>query len=225
MSSPQGRVTGTFSCARTGPGAIDVDFAADADASLEGLALLPNWTIEATLVDGGPGQVNLIGDVTMNTLLGTIEFALGGTIHLDGAPDGILAENQKLSISAVRSGGDDLVIHTRTVVEDGVVVDVEPLVLGENPPPLATVRATPNPLGPKTQIAYTLSGPATGAIRLYAADGRLVRTIESGRFAAGEHRIPFDGRDDSGRRLAAGGYFLRFETDLVQAAAKMFVLH
>ena len=44
-----------------------------------------------------------------------------------------------------------------------------------------------------------------------------------GRFDTGQHEYAFDGKDDQGRKLALGGYFIRFETDKVQVAGKLLV--
>jgi hypothetical protein len=224
LSSSFGSVNGTFSLVRTGDGTIDFDFTSISYSGLADVVLLPLWSIDATLVDGGPGQVNIFGKATMSNFLGTVPFILGGTIHLDGNPAGVLLANQEINQTARLTMDDGITLHTRTLVEDGVTVDVEPMVLGANLPPLATVRASPNPLEPSTQIAYTLTHEATGSIRIYDLGGRAVRTIAEGRLEPGEHRIPFDGRDDAGRPIAAGGYFIKMQTDRVNVGGKLFVV-
>jgi hypothetical protein len=40
-----------------------------------------------------------------------------------------------------------------------------------------------------------------------------VRTLVSGPVEAGRHAIVWRGRDDRGRAVASGVYFVRFETD------------
>ena len=117
-------------------------------------------------------------------------------------------------------------MHTRTTVVDGVTADVPPLSPGTNPPPLATVRAVPNPLSASTRIVYTLTHPADGVDpdllrrRPVRANVRAGGTSRSARTS-----IPFDGKDDDGHRLAAGAYFIRLETDKVKVAGKLFVVN
>jgi hypothetical protein len=224
LSSSFGGVNGTFSIARIGDNTIGFDFTSISSSGLADQPLLPHWTIEATLVDGGPGQVNLFGTAAMSSFLGTVPFTLGGTIHLEGNPTGTLAANQEINQTAKLTVGEGITLHAWTTVEDGVTVDVEPLILGTNLPPLATVRATPNPLQPSTQIVYNLTHEAAGSIRIYDLGGRIVRTIAEGRFEPGRHQIPFDGRDDAGRPIAGGGYFIKMQTDRVNVGGKLFVV-
>jgi flagellar hook assembly protein FlgD len=49
------------------------------------------------------------------------------------------------------------------------------------------------------------------ALRLYDVSGRLVRTLVRGPMAAGVHRATWDGRDDGGRSVGSGVYFVRYD--------------
>ncbi|MEZ4652595.1 MAG: FlgD immunoglobulin-like domain containing protein, partial [Candidatus Eisenbacteria bacterium] len=117
-----------------------------------------------------------------------------------------------------------LTLHTRTSVEDAQIVEVPEGSLGDNPPPLALVHAQPNPWQPGGRIAFELSHEASGWVRVYSSEGRMVREIADGRFEPGLHEIAFDGRDANGRELPAGGYFLRLQTDAVQAAGRLIIV-
>jgi len=226
LTAPEGTVQGGFTLLRTGPSTIDLDFEATSSAGHGGLAFEPEWTTEATLYDAGPGGVTITGTVTMTEPGGSIDFVLTGMLTFEGAPDGRLPDPQILQQSARREeGGGSLVIHTRTHMESGAILSEVPhLVLGDNPVPQAVVRARPNPLQADTRVHYRLSRPLTGSIAIYSTDGRLVRMLHEGRLEAGEHEIAFDGRDGAGRRLAAGGYFVRLSTDQVTASGKLLVL-
>ncbi|NNE43087.1 MAG: choice-of-anchor D domain-containing protein [Gemmatimonadetes bacterium] len=48
-------------------------------------------------------------------------------------------------------------------------------------------------------------------LRVVDVSGRRVRQLAAAPYASGEHRIVWDGRDDSGRRGAAGIYFVRLQ--------------
>ncbi len=44
---------------------------------------------------------------------------------------------------------------------------------------------------------------------MYDARGRLVRDFGRRAYAAGEHAVTWDGRDDAGRAAASGVYYVR----------------
>jgi flagellar hook assembly protein FlgD len=49
-------------------------------------------------------------------------------------------------------------------------------------------------------------------LQVFDAAGRAVRTLAQGRMDAGTHTATWNGRDDSGRELAHGIYFVRLVT-------------
>lgn len=82
---------------------------------------------------------------------------------------------------------------------------------GPAPRAFGLARTYPNPFHPRTTIEYVM--PAEGPMRLavFDASGRQVRVLADKRLAAGKHVAAWDGRDDGGKLLASGVYFLRFE--------------
>ncbi len=86
-------------------------------------------------------------------------------------------------------------------------------VLGLAPtlPAVESVRlvATPNPFLTGSTLAFTLARAEAVTVGVYDLGGRRVRSLEAGRLAAGPHRFEWNGRDDRGRRVAAGVYFAR----------------
>lgn len=225
MSSSLGPVNGTFGISRADVNNLNFDFTSRSANGLHGLDYLNTAQIHATLVPAGPGQVNIYGTVTMDRTSGPLNFSLGGTIHLDGAPGQTLAANQSIDATVRIDVGGSLVVHTRTTVVDGVTVDVAPLSVGANPAPAATIRAVPNPARPNaSRIVFTLTHAATGAVNIHSVDGRVVRTLASGTFEPGTHEIPFDGKGDDGRDLSRSAYFLHLDTDVVQAVGKLSIV-
>jgi aminopeptidase N len=65
----------------------------------------------------------------------------------------------------------------------------------------------PNPFTSVTVISFETSKPQTIALRVFDIEGRMVRTLERGRVAAGLHRVTWDGNADDGRPVAPGVYF------------------
>jgi hypothetical protein len=76
----------------------------------------------------------------------------------------------------------------------------------------ARLRVSPNPANPMAEVQFDLERSSPVALVVYDVRGRLVRRLESGEFGAGTHQVQFDGRDDRGRALASGIYFVRLET-------------
>jgi len=76
-------------------------------------------------------------------------------------------------------------------------------------PGFALYEAYPNPAGGRSELRYSLPRTAPVAVRVYSADGGLVRTLVDGVRPAGLSRIAWDGRDDAGRRAVRGVYYCR----------------
>ncbi|NIR51631.1 T9SS type A sorting domain-containing protein [candidate division KSB1 bacterium] len=70
----------------------------------------------------------------------------------------------------------------------------------------------PNPFNPSTVIRFKLPEAAQVTLTIYDVLGRRVRTLVSNAaYAAGVHKLTWDGRDDSGNSAASGVYVYRIE--------------
>lgn len=76
-------------------------------------------------------------------------------------------------------------------------------------PAAATLRAFPNPGRGDFSIRLTSSRAGFAAAAIFDAAGRRVRRLHEGGVSAGSHDWRWDSRDDAGRRLEGGVYFLR----------------
>lgn len=70
----------------------------------------------------------------------------------------------------------------------------------------------PNPAPGATRLAYALPRATALSLRVYDLAGRHVRTLLAGVAAAGPGETIWDGRDDTGRMLPGGVYFVRLAT-------------
>ena len=86
---------------------------------------------------------------------------------------------------------------------------------GASPPPAVATLAQnfPNPFNPRTSIAFALARPGAADLAVYDLEGRLVRRLAAGTFAAGAHVMTWQGDDDAGNAAASGAYFYRLRTD------------
>lgn len=82
----------------------------------------------------------------------------------------------------------------------------------------------PNPLNPQTTIQYGLPKDDRVSLRVYNLLGQEVRALVNERKDAGIHTIIWDGRDESGRKVSSGSYFLRLETVQHTATKKLCVV-
>ena len=86
----------------------------------------------------------------------------------------------------------------------------------------------PNPFNPETWIPYQLAESLDVSIAIYAADGKLVRTLELGHQPLGIYESRsraayWDGRNELGERVASGIYFYTLTAGNSIATRKMLI--
>ncbi|MBD3336122.1 MAG: hypothetical protein GF355_11465 [Candidatus Eisenbacteria bacterium] len=92
-------------------------------------------------------------------------------------------------------------------------------------------RATPamleirsNPLHLESELCFTLRETAEIRLEIFDAGGRRLAVPAAGRYTAGEHAVTWAGRDDRGRPLGPGVYFVRLQANGVASIRKLVVL-
>jgi hypothetical protein len=70
----------------------------------------------------------------------------------------------------------------------------------------------PNPSRAGTAVSYRLPAAQPVLVTVHDLRGRLVRTLQDGGAAFGEHRLEWDGRGGDGRRAPAGVYLIKLRT-------------
>jgi hypothetical protein len=91
----------------------------------------------------------------------------------------------------------------------------------ENRPPVFQLfQNYPNPFNSSTMIWYHLPDvgyqPAEVEITVYNLLGKVVRTLVKARQYPGEHKVLWDGKDDSGKEVGSGIYFYRLKVSGLQ---------
>lgn len=83
--------------------------------------------------------------------------------------------------------------------------------------------AQPNPFNPLTEVVYSV--PQSGPVRLSVFDprGRRLADLVHADQPGGEHRVRWEGRDQSGRSLASGLYILVLETGGQRLTSKVML--
>ncbi len=82
----------------------------------------------------------------------------------------------------------------------------------------------PNPFNPSTTITFQIRQAGKVAIRIHDVHGRLVRTLLDEHKPAGEFSVIWNGRDDTGQRVASGIYVYRLTAGNFAEAKKMILL-
>jgi hypothetical protein len=66
----------------------------------------------------------------------------------------------------------------------------------------------PNPFNPSTEMGYTLLSPGDVRIAVYDVLGREITVLDQGWKPEGSGSVRWDGRDNAGRGVASGLYFI-----------------
>ena len=161
-----------------------------------GLATSPAWTYDGDQAGERLGDmVTILGDVDRDAF----EDIGAGALYHDNA--------------FVDSGRAFLFYGCA----DELTTRVSPVAEGERPLALAGA----NPFFGATRVMYSLSRPRSVRLRVADVAGRTVRNLARGLEAAGEHDAWWDGRDDDGRVVGAGVYFVELKTSVATGAVKV----
>jgi hypothetical protein len=90
--------------------------------------------------------------------------------------------------------------------------------------PWRLLPATPNPFNPHTRLQVQTPHASQVSWRIHDARGALVRTIVRGALPAGLNERIWDGRDDRGRDVASGTYYMIVEGDGYTGRQKLTLL-
>ncbi len=113
-----------------------------------------------------------------------------------------------------RNGTVDLVVPTRETGQIRIFYNLpDPSATGgPMPAPAVSLAVRPNPSQDTAHL--TLRGALGNRVEIVDAAGRLVRSFSTAGRAAQEQCIVWDGRDDAGRLVAPGVYFVRTGTPM-----------
>jgi len=83
----------------------------------------------------------------------------------------------------------------------------------------------PNPMtGGKTNISLDIDRPSYIRLEIIDAEGRSIRTVANAKFPSGQFDWEWDGRSDSGSRVANGVYFTTMWVDNLPQVEKLLVV-
>ena len=131
------------------------------------------------------------------------------------------------TISAVDSAGNQSAASAQVCA-----ATLPTSVSGDSPQPLEfkLLPNYPNPfgrglIGAETEINFQLPEKVEVEVRIYNLFGEEIRTLVQTSYAAGHHRVRWDGKDRRGNTAVNGVYFCRLRAGGVSRVMKMTVLH
>jgi photosystem II stability/assembly factor-like uncharacterized protein len=89
-----------------------------------------------------------------------------------------------------------------------------------SPTAFALHQNYPNPFNPSTLLSFDLPQPGEVRLDVYDMQGRQVKTVAAGAYAAGHHSVKWYGTNNTGVAVSSGVYFYRLT---LQSAATPFV--
>ncbi|RKZ13808.1 hypothetical protein DRQ53_12795 [bacterium] len=157
-----------------------------------------------------PGWPRYLGDQSWSV-------PAAGDIDLDGRVELVVLTNSEVRVWEMEQGPDtaqrqwpmygyDAQRTSCLACDEDVVTAVGP----DTQISTSVLRAPyPNPAVSIVQLSYSLAARSGIRLEVFDLRGRRVRTLRAGEFAAGNHRVIFDGRDHGGELLARGVYLVR----------------
>ncbi|MBD3162557.1 MAG: glucose dehydrogenase [Candidatus Eisenbacteria bacterium] len=117
----------------------------------------------------------------------------------------------------VEDGFGELYVVDRAGTSSGEIYKILPDPAGVGDLPIGDAphlsMARPNPSNAAVRLRLTLPHATTAQVAVVDVEGRRIRSLRSGRFGAGTETLVWDGNDATGRRVAAGVYFIRALVD------------
>jgi hypothetical protein len=182
-----------------------------AEASADAGASLP---LTLTLTELSP----LFGERSVPALTDARGWPLVAIAPVDLAPGGAAACPITFAVPALAIGVDTLTLTVRDAAgETRLTRSLVLTVSGAGPaPPVAPVfaleRPSPTPFRATTRIGFALPVEALVRLEVFAPGGGRVRTLATGTMEPGPHEAIWDGRNETGRPVGAGVYFVRLES-------------
>lgn len=139
------------------------------------------WNVAAPITDCNGNQIDDAVDITEGT---------ADDCNLNGVPDSC-----------------DIASGTSQDVDDNQVPDECALTAAPEYRGV-TLEAHPNPSNPRSSIFFETASPGPVRIDVFDVAGRHVRSLADRTYPDGRHRVDWDGRNEEGRAMSSGVYFV-----------------
>jgi hypothetical protein len=167
------------------------------DLTLSGIGGMPGWSGETA------GWRGVVFDISA-FVGGTFQFRLNW-----GSDAGVTADG--FFIDGLAMGPGPRV----TPVPDSPVPQI---------PDSPRITAWPNPFNPRVNLAYELPAAGMLEVAIYDVRGRMVKHLQALTPSSSQGTLSWDGRNDQGRPVPSGVYFVRWQGDSWAPAVSRVVL-
>ena len=180
----------------------------------------------------GTNVKDLVTSINIGSATLTLDISGGKMYWADNHQNKVYRANLNGSrIERLYSGSS--VRGIALAVGSGAAANAAPLSASTNSAPVLSSETTllpnyPNPFNPETWIPYQLAEPTDVSISIYAADGKLIRTLVLGHRSVGiyesRNRAAYwDGKNALGEPVASGVYFYTLTAGEFTATRKMLI--
>lgn len=156
-----------------------------------------------------------------------------GNTEFDTVPDALFTEVRELAhVSSAgdvnRDGYDDIIVGESWYAPGKIYVLSTQMVgieeYGDSRPQPYFFRNYPNPFSQFTEIRYSVPPNTPVWLTIYDSTGRLIKPLISGEARTGVNRTVWSGKDNLGRPVPSGIYFLRLKAGDLSEARKVLFL-
>jgi len=188
----------------------------------------------------------LVGDDASDTLyvsnLGEVDLEVtditNGVIEFNAIPlNFVLAQGEIQAVVVTFTPQEELLYEDILVIESndpinsqyGVLLNgsgYELTGLDDQLPLVTKVDQNyPNPFNPETRIAFSIANKEQFAkLEIFNIKGQKVKTLVNEELEVGKYSVVWKGNDTSGRKVASGVYFYKFDTNNYHNIKKMLLL-
>ena len=143
--------------------------------------------------------------------------------------DSFVSDTQELTPATIQGW----IAHAQTENDGSIafqkgIANLQRLLASLTPKRTVLLANYPNPFNPETWIPYQLAKPAEVSLTIYAANGKMIKTLVLGHQNAGIYKSRsraayWDGRNSIGEPVASGIYFYTLTTEDFTATRKMLI--
>ncbi len=189
-------------------------------------------TVSADLVIRNLGNITMSGMITMPT---GFVLSMNGTVlppdysyNLEAGLNQVFMISYTAPTPAINL--DDVIIVSSNDANNPAVmipITVSAVVANDDPviPAVTKLEGNyPNPFNPETAIRFSTREAGPVRLSIYNLKGQLVKSLLNSNLPAGNHRVIWNGKDESGRSVSSGIYMYRMEAAGYSKTLKMMLM-